>query len=65
MATGYYLACFETCCYVWIGALGNKTSTIGVDVDLVSRFCLEYRNKALIVVSEAHPVVEEGHEWSL
>ncbi|MDF9903946.1 hypothetical protein [Pseudomonas sp. lyk4-40-TSB-59a] len=65
MPTGYYLACLDTYRYVWIGALGGTTSTVGVEADLVSRFCLEHRNKTLIVVSETHPVVEEGHEWSL
>lgn len=65
MPTGYYLACLETCRYVWIGSLGATTSADGVDVDLVSSFCLAHRNKALIVVSDTHQIVEEGHEWAL
>ncbi|MBX8514906.1 hypothetical protein K5D69_09380 [Pseudomonas cichorii] len=65
MSTGYYLACLETHRYVWIGTLGDTTSAAGVDIDLVSSFCLVHRGKALIVVSEAHQVVEEGREWAL
>ncbi|HCR1519253.1 TPA: hypothetical protein ONA53_003703 [Pseudomonas aeruginosa] len=65
MPTGYYLACLETQRYVWIGALGNKTSAVGVDAELVSSFCLIHRSKALIVVSETHQVLEEGREWKI
>ncbi len=65
MPTSYYLACFETYRYVWIGTLGDTMSATGVDADLVSSFCLVHRGKALIVVSETHPIVEEGQEWAL
>lgn len=61
----YYLACLETQRYVWIGALSDTTSTVGADADLVSSFCLVHRGKALIVVSETHQVVGEGHEWAI
>lgn len=64
MSTGYYLACLETHRYVWIGTLGHIASAVGVDVDLVSSFCLVHRGKSLIVVSESHQVVGEGQEWS-
>ncbi|HHJ1853980.1 TPA: hypothetical protein ACQGWB_006077 [Pseudomonas aeruginosa] len=30
----------------------------------IAMFALENRNKALIVVSESHPILEEGMEWS-
>jgi hypothetical protein len=63
MPTSYYLACLETYRYVWIGTLSNTASATDVDADLVSSFCLEHRGKALIVVSETHQIVEEGHEW--
>jgi hypothetical protein len=63
MPNGYYLACLETHRYVWIGTLGNTTSAAGVDADLVSSFCLVHRGKSLIVISESHQVLEEGHEW--
>lgn len=65
MPTGYYLACFETQRFVWIGTLGGATSAIDVDAELVSSFCLVHRGKALIVISETHQVVEEGHEWAI
>ena len=62
MPTSYYLACLETYRYVWIVTLGDTTSATGVDVGFVSNFCLVQRGKALIVVSETHQIVEEGHE---
>ncbi|MFJ4194683.1 hypothetical protein [Pseudomonas sp. NPDC089534] len=65
MSTGYYLACLETHRYVWIGTLGDTTSKAGVDVDLVSSFCLAHRGKSLIVISESHQVVGEGNEWAM
>ena len=65
MPTGYYLACLETERYVWIGTFGDTKSAAGVDTDLVSSFCLVHRGKSLIVVSESHQVVGEGHEWEL
>lgn len=64
MPTGYYLACFETYRYVWIGTLGDTMSAKGVDAELVSRFCLVHRNKALTVVSDSHQILEEGREWT-
>jgi hypothetical protein len=64
MHTSYYLACLETYRCVWIGTLCDTTSATGVDADLVSSFCLVHRGKALIVVSETHQIVEEGHEWA-
>ncbi len=30
----------------------------------IAMFALENRNKPLIVVSESHPILEEGMEWS-
>lgn len=60
MPTGYYLACLQTYCYVWIGTLGDITSVIGVDADLISSFCLVHRGKALIVVSETHQVLRKA-----
>ncbi|MGI0857219.1 hypothetical protein ACRCPZ_34075 [Pseudomonas aeruginosa] len=63
MPTGYYLVCLESHRFVWIGTLGGTTSAVGVDVDLVSNFCLVHRGKTLIVVSETHQVIEEGYEW--
>ncbi|BAQ43204.1 hypothetical protein PA257_6648 [Pseudomonas aeruginosa] len=30
----------------------------------IAMFALENRNKPLIVVSESHPILEEGVEWS-
>lgn len=65
MPTGYYLACLETHRYVWIGTFGDTTSAAGIDADLVSSFCLVHRGKSLIVISESHQVVEEGHEWAI
>lgn len=65
MPTGYYLACLETQRYVWIGTLGDDTSAVGVEAELISSFCLEHRGKALIVVSETHQIVGEGQEWGL
>ncbi len=63
MFVGYYLTCLETQRYVWIGTLGDITSA--VYADLVSSFFLVHRGKTLIVVSESHQVVGEGHEWAL
>lgn len=65
MPTGYYLACLETQRYVWIGKLSEVISTTGADVELISSFCLAHRGKALLVVSETHQVIDEGHEWQL
>jgi hypothetical protein len=65
MPIGYYLACLETLRYVWIGTLGDMTSAVGVVADLVSSFCLVHRGKSLIVISESHQIVGEGHEWML
>lgn len=65
MPTGYYLACLKTHRYVWIGTLGDMTSTVGVEAELVSSFCLAHRGKALIVVSETHQIVGEGQGWEL
>lgn len=64
MPTSYYLACLETCRYVWIGTFDDTTSTAGVDAGFISSFCLEHRGKALTVVNETHQVVEEGDEWA-
>lgn len=65
MPTGYYLACLKTHRYVWIGTLGDTTYVAVVDADLVSSFCLVHRGKSLIVISESHPVVGEGHECAM
>jgi hypothetical protein len=65
MPTGYYLACFETYRYVWIGSLDDTSDPSTVNAQHVSAFCLEHRGKALIVVSEEHQVLEEGEEWTV
>ncbi len=65
MPTGYYLACLETHRYVWVGTLGDTASAVGVEGELVSRFCLAHCGKALMVVSETHQIVGEGQEWEL
>ncbi|CAI8867936.1 conserved hypothetical protein [Pseudomonas sp. IT-P258] len=65
MSTSYYLACLETLRYVWVGTLADTTSAAGVQAEVVSRFCLAHRGKALSVVSEEHQIVEEGQEWRL
>ena len=62
MPIGYYLACLETQRYIWIGTLEDTTSSVGVNADLVSSFCLVHRGKVLIVVSESHQIVGEGQE---
>ena len=42
----------------------DTTSATGADADFISSFCLEHRGKTLVVVSETHQIVEEGHEWA-
>lgn len=65
MPIGYYLACLETNRYVWVGTLGEVSSTVSVQAELVSGFCLAHRGKALVVVSEMHQIVGEGQQWEV
>ncbi|HFE9122337.1 TPA: hypothetical protein ACGATW_004071 [Pseudomonas aeruginosa] len=65
MGISYYLACLETRQYVWVGRLVPQGAVPVADVDgSIAMFALENRNKPLIVVSESHPILEEGMEWS-
>ncbi|AFM67859.1 hypothetical protein L4O78_004268 [Pseudomonas aeruginosa] len=65
MGISYYLACLETRQYVWVGKLAPHGVVPAADADgSIAMFALENRNKPLIVVSESHPILEEGVEWS-
>ena len=65
MGISYYLACLETRQYVWVGRLDPQGEVPVVDDEgSIAMFALENRNKPLIVVSESHPILEEGMEWS-
>ncbi|MCO6057961.1 integrase family protein [Pseudomonas sp. MOB-449] len=51
--------------YVWVGRLDPQGVVPVADVDgSIAMFALENRNKPLIVVSESHPILNEGSEWS-
>ena len=62
MLTSYYLACFESNSFVWIGAMGDRGQRCP-PASPISLFCLVHRNRALMVVSEEHPILAEGTEW--
>ena len=65
MGISYYLACLETRQYVWVGRLEPQGALPVADAGgSIAMFALENRNKPLIVVSESHPILEEGMEWS-
>ncbi|CAD0263183.1 hypothetical protein ACIGKL_15190 [Pseudomonas sp. NPDC077186] len=65
MGISYYLACLETRQYVWVGRLDPQGEVPVADVEgSIAMFALVNRNKPLIVVSESHPILEEGMEWS-
>ncbi|MBP5060249.1 hypothetical protein [Pseudomonas chlororaphis] len=65
MGISYYLACLDTRQYVWVGRLGPQGAVPVADADgSIAMFALENRNKPLIVVSESHPILEEGMEWA-
>jgi len=59
----YYLACFETGRFVWVGTSKGEPTEPPPDAELVSSFCLVHRGKALIVVSEEHDAIQLGEEW--
>lgn len=63
MGISYYLACLETQQYVWVGRFDPQGAVADVGGS-IAMFALENRNKPLIVVSESHPILEEGMEWS-
>jgi hypothetical protein len=65
MSVSYYLACFETRKYVWVGNLAPQETTLSTNAEsAIATFALEHRNKPLTVVSDSHPILEEGIEWS-
>ncbi|HEK1605838.1 MULTISPECIES: hypothetical protein [Pseudomonadaceae] len=65
MGISYYLACLETRQYVWVGRLDPQGEVPVTDVEgSIAMFALVNRNKPLVVVSESHPILEEGMEWS-
>lgn len=64
MSISYYLACLETKSYVWIGNLGPQGPAPAAQPNEISLFALIHRNRPLIVVSDTHPILEEGREWS-
>jgi hypothetical protein len=64
MSVAYYLACFESKRYVWVGALGPDGRAMPErQAGAISRFALAHRGKPLVVVSDTHPILEDGEEW--
>ena len=64
MSVAYYLACLESGQYVWVGVLGpNRQAMPEGQADTISRFALAHRGKPLVVVSDTHPILEDGEEW--
>ena len=64
MSVAYYLACFESGQYVWVGALDPDGQAIPEGQSgVISRFALAHRGKPLIVVSDTHPILDDGNEW--
>ncbi|RDK05264.1 hypothetical protein DN412_37965 [Cupriavidus lacunae] len=64
MSVAYYLACFESGRYVWVGALGPDCQAMPEgQAGAISRFALAHRGKPLIVVSDTHPILDDGEEW--
>ncbi|VVQ01173.1 hypothetical protein PS910_03820 [Pseudomonas fluorescens] len=59
MPISYYLACFETNRYVWIGVLDDTTSSTSVDADLVvTDVAVDPSNPRSALVKVFHP--EQG-----
>ncbi|OUL84884.1 hypothetical protein CA603_24345 [Paraburkholderia hospita] len=64
MSVAYYLACIESRRYVWVGALGSNCQAIPEgQAAAISRFALAHRGKPLVVVSDTHPILDDGKEW--
>ena len=64
MSVAYYLACLESRQYVWVGALGPNCQAMPQgQASAISRFALAHRNKPLVVVSDIHPILNDGEEW--
>ncbi|SAK60795.1 hypothetical protein AWB79_02739 [Caballeronia hypogeia] len=64
MSVAYYLACIESGKYVWVGALGPDCQAMPEgQAGAVSRFALAHRGKPLVVVSDTHPILDDGKEW--
>jgi hypothetical protein len=50
MSVAYYLACFESRQYVWMGALGpHGQAVLEGQAGAISRFALAHRGKPLVV----------------
>lgn len=64
MSVAYYLACLESGQYVWVGALGPSRQAMPEgQASTISRFALAHRGKPLVVVSDTHPILDDGEEW--
>ena len=64
MSVAYYLGCIESGQYVWVGALGPNCQAMPEGhADAISRFALAHRGKPLVVVSDTHPILDDGKEW--
>ncbi|MFS8979086.1 hypothetical protein PO002_32125 [Cupriavidus necator] len=64
MSVAYYLACLESGQYVWVGALGpDRQAMPEGQAGAISRFALAHRGKPLVVVSDIHPILDDGEEW--
>jgi len=64
MSVAYYLACLESGQYVWVGALGPSHQAMPEgQAGAISRFALAHRGKPLVVVSDTHPILDDGEEW--
>ncbi|CAN7444838.1 hypothetical protein LJR296_007816 [Cupriavidus necator] len=64
MSVAYYLACLESGRYVWVGALGADCQAMPEgQAGAISRFALAHRGKPLTVVSDTHPILDDGEEW--
>lgn len=64
MSVAYYLACLESGRYVWVGALGPDCEVMPEgQAGAISRFALAHRGKPLTVVSDTHPILDDGEEW--
>lgn len=63
MSVAYYLACLESGQYVWVGALGSNRQVMPEgQAHAISRFALAHRGKPLVVVSDTHPILDDGEE---
>lgn len=64
MGISYYLACLGTRQYVWVGRLDPHVEVPVTDTEgSIAMFAPENWNKPLVVVSESHPILEDGWEW--